>query len=139
MREQKAVRILTYFYLVPLAVMVVFNTINSCLRTTYFELYKDMETAKYKWDHPLFLLAILALLFAVLYILWKKRWFDRVKWLPSVAVGFGGAISLVIVLLVQGTAICDGQTLSDIAVEFMQENYSAFEQNGNLYNYSFHI
>ncbi len=139
MREQKAVRILTYFYLVPLAVMVVFNTINSCLRTTYFELYKDMETAKYKWDHPLFLLAILALLFAVLYILWKKRWFDRVKWLPSVAVGFGGAISLVIVLLVQGTAICDGQTLSDIAVEFMQENYSAFEQNGYLYHYSFQI
>lgn len=139
MREQKIVRILTYFYLVPLAAMVVFNTINSCLRTTYFELYKDMETAKYRWDHPLFLLTILALLFATLYILWKKRWFDRAKWLPFAAVGFGGAVSLVIVLLVQGTAICDGQALSDIAVEFMQGNYRTFEQGEYLYSYAFQI
>ena len=56
MREPKIVRVLTYFYVVPLAAMVVFNTINSCLRTTYFELYKDMETAKYKWDNHIFLL-----------------------------------------------------------------------------------
>ena len=139
MREQKIVRVLTYFYLVPLAAMVVFNTVNSCLRTTYFELYKDMETAKYKWDNPLLLLMISGLLIAALYVLWKKRWFDRVSWLPAAAVGFGGAFSLMVVLLVQGTAICDGQTLSDIAVEFMQGNYSAFEQGKYMYNYSFQM
>lgn len=139
MREQKIVRVLTYFYLVPLAVMVVFNTVNSCLRTTYFELYKDMETAKYKWDNPIFLLVISGLLIAVLYVLWKKRWFDRVSWLPAASVVFGGAFSLMVVLLVQGTAICDGQTLSDIAVEFMQGNYSAFEQGKYMYNYPFQI
>ncbi|MCI7040880.1 MAG: glycosyltransferase family 39 protein [Lachnospiraceae bacterium] len=139
MREQKIVRVLTYFYLVPLAAMVVFNTINSCLRTTYFELYKDMETAKYKWDNPIFLLVISGLLIAALYVLWKKRWFDRVPWLPAASVVFGGAFSLMVVLLVQGTAICDGQTLSDIAVEFMQGNYSAFEQGKYMYNYSFQI
>ena len=109
-REQKIVRVLTCFYLVPLAAMVVFNTVNSCLRTTYFELYKDMETAKYKWDNPIFLLVISGLLIAALYVLWKKRWFDRVSWLPAAAVVFGGAFSLMVVLLVQGTAICDGKT-----------------------------
>lgn len=98
-----------------------------------------METAKYKWDHPFFLLVILALLFVALYILWKNRWFDRAKWLPFATVGFGGAVSLLIVLLVQGTAICDGKTLSDIAVEFMQGNYRAFEQGEYLYHYSFQI
>ena len=139
MRGQKIVRVLTYFYLVPLAVMVVFNTVNSCLRTTYFELYKDMETAKYKWNHPFFLLLILGLLIAVLYVLWKKRWYDRASWLPVASVVFGGAFSLMVVLLVQGTAICDGKTLSDIAVEFMQGNYRAFEQEGYLYHYSFQI
>ena len=110
MRDQKIVRILTCFYLVPLAAMVVFNTVNSCLRTTYFELYKDMETAKYKWDHPLFLLMILALFFTALYILWKRRWFDRASWLPYGALVFSGVFSLIVILLVQGTAICDGQT-----------------------------
>ena len=139
MRDQKIVRILTYFYLVPLAAMVVFNTINSCLRTTYFELYKDMETAKYKWDHPLFLLLILALFFTALYVLWKRRWFDRASWLPYAALTFGGVFSLLVVLLVQGTAICDGQALSDIAVEFMQGNYRAFEQGEYLYSYAFQI
>ena len=103
MREQKIVRVLTYFYLVPLAVMVVFNTVNSCLRTTYFELYKDMETAKYKWDNPLFLLVVSGLLIAALYALWKKKCFDRAFWLPAATVAFGGALSLSVVLLVQGT------------------------------------
>ena len=139
MKEQKAVRVLTYFYLVPLAIMVIFNTGNSLLRTTYFELYKDMETAKYKWDQPLFLLIVLALLIVSLYVFWKSGWIDRASWLPCVAVCFGGAFSLIIVLLVQGTAICDGQTLSNIAVEFMQGNYRAFEQGEYLYSYSFQI
>ena len=139
MRDQKIVRILTYFYLVPLATMVVFNTINSCLRTTYFELYKDMETAKYKWDNPLFLLVTLVLLITFLYILWKRRWFDRASWLPYAALVFSGVFSLIVILLVQGTAICDGQTLSDIAVEFIQGNYSAFEQGEYLYSYAFQI
>ena len=139
MREQKIVRVLTYFYLGPLAVMVVFNTVNSCLRTTYFELYKNMETAKYKWDNPLILMVISWLLIVALYALWKKKWFDRAFWLPAATVAFGGALSLSVVLLVQGTAICDGKTLSDIAVEFMQGNYRAFEQEGYLYHYSFQI
>ena len=139
MREQKIVRVLTCFYLVPLAVMVVFNTVNSCLRTTYFELYKDMETAKYKWDNPLFLLVVSGLLIAALYALWKKKRFDRAFWLPAATVAFGGALSLSVVLLVQGTAICDGQALSDIAVEFMQGNYRAFEQGEYLYSYAFQI
>ena len=138
MKEQKIVRVLTYLYLIPLAVMVVFNTVNSCLRTTYFELYKDMETARYKWDHPLFLLAILLLLMALLYVFWRKG-IAGASWLPYAAVVFGGLFSLIVVLLVRGTAICDGQALSDIALEFMQGNYRAFEQGEYLYSYSFQI
>lgn len=139
MNRQKIIRVLTYFYLVPLAVMVIFNTFNSLLRTTYFELYKDMETAKYKWDNPFLVLAVTAAVLAILFLMWKKGWFDRAVHLPAVAVCFGGVCSLVIVLLVRGTPICDGETLSEIAVEFMHGNYAAFEQGEYLFSYSFQI
>lgn len=139
MKKQKIVRILTYFYLIPLAIMVVFNTGNSLFRTTYFDLYRDMETAKYRWDNPLLVLAVSLIIFAALFLLWRKRKLDGASWLPFASVCFGGLISMLIVFLVRGTAICDGATLSDIAVEFMQGNYEAFEQGEYLYSYSFQI
>ncbi len=139
MNNKKVIRILTYFYLVPLVVMVIFNTFNSLFRTTYFELYKDMETAKYKWDNPLLAMSVTAVILFLFFLIWKKGWFDKVMHLPTVAVWFGGVCSLVIVLLVRGTSTCDGETLSEIAVEFMQGNYRAFEQGEYLFNYSFQI
>lgn len=139
MKEQKIVKLLTYFYLVPLAGMVVFNTVNSLLRTTYFELYRDLETAKYKWDNPFLVLSFSAVLFVILYLIWKAEWFKKKKWLPTAAVLWCGVFSLIVVLTVRGEAICDGATLSRIAVEFMQGNYRAFEQGEYLYSYSFQI
>ncbi len=139
MNRQKIIRGLTYFYLVPLAAMVIFNMFNSLLRTTYFELYKDMETAKYKWDNPFFVLAVTAAILAILFLIWGKGWFDRAVRLPAVSVCFGGVCSLVTVLLVRGNAICDGETISEIAVKFMQGNYTAFEKGEYLFSYSFQI
>lgn len=138
MKQQKIVKILTYFYLIPFAVMVIFNTVNSLLRTTYFELYKDMETARYKWDNPLLVLIVSAALMTGLYLFWRSGRFEG-KRLTIMSVLAGGIISLIIVLTVRGEAICDGATISDIAVEFMEKNYHAFEQGEYLYNYSFQI
>ena len=36
--NEKWVRRLTYVYLIPFVIMVCFNTVNSLLRTTYFDL-----------------------------------------------------------------------------------------------------
>lgn len=138
MKQQKTVKVLTYFYLIPFALMVLFNTGNSLLRTTYFELYKDMETARYKWDNPLLVLIVSAVLLAGLYLFWRfVKWEGRRSCLLSVLAG--GVISLAVVLITRGRAICDGATISEIAVEFMQGNYHAFAQGEYLYNYSFQI
>ena len=59
MKNQKGVRILTCFYLFPFGLMVIFNIFNSLLRTTYFELYQDVEAARYRWNHPLLLICLL--------------------------------------------------------------------------------
>ena len=61
------VKILTAFYLYPLGLMIIINAVNSLLRTTYFDLYKDMETAKYKWDNPILLLIVTGIVLFLLY------------------------------------------------------------------------
>lgn len=138
MKRDKYIRILTYFYIIPLALMVFFNTINSLLRTTYFELYKVMETARYKWDSPLTVLLFTLLLLAAFYFSWKWKLLDRFD-LNRLSVLFGGLFSLGIVLLFRCETTCDSSLLSDIAIEFCKNNYAAFEQGGYLYNYSFQL
>lgn len=138
-KRQKLVKTLTFFYLVPLATMVIFNSFNSLLRTTYFELYKDMETAKYKWDQPFLVLMASAVLLFVIYLVCKAKWFEKISHYLLVAVLFSGTISVFIVLTVCGIAICDGEALSNIAIEFMQSNYETLSEGEYLFNYSFQI
>lgn len=138
MKQEKIIRILTYFYLIPFFVMVFFNVGNSLLRTTYFELYKDMETAKYKWDNPFVVLLGVVVILAVLFLTMKCKWLD-VSRAEKIALGFSGIVSLVIVLLFRCGVTCDSQSVSDIAVEFMQNNYASFEQGEYLYRYSFQL
>ncbi len=138
MKRDKMIRVLTYFYLIPLACMVVFNTVNSLLRTTYFDLYKDMETAKYKWDSPILLLLLSIGIFALLYLVWKSDWIKRIN-STKLAVCFAGLCSLLFVLLFRCIVTCDSESLSKIAIEFCQNRYGAFEQGAYLYCYSFQL
>ena len=103
-KRKRIVKLLTAFYLIPLGIMVMFNAVNSLLRTTYFDLYKDMETAKYKWDNPVVLLLITGIVLLLLYRLSVTGWFRQTEQLPLIALSFGIAMSLVIVLLVRGPA-----------------------------------
>lgn len=136
--SEKTVRILTYFYLAPFALMVCFNAVNSLLRTTYFELYRDMETAKYKWDNPVLVLAGSAVLLAVLLFLWRNDKIE-IKKLDRLCIWFGGILSLIIVLLFRCEVVCDSEIVSDIAVEFMENNFSAFSRGEYLYRYPFQL
>ena len=138
-RQLKIVKILTACYLILLGLMIIFNIMNSLLRTTYFDLYMDVEAARYKWDNPFALLIITGIVLYLLYRLSMTEWFQKTQRLFVTALLFGTGISLVIVLLVRGTAICDGETISEIAVDFMQHNYDALNQGEYLYNYSFQI
>ena len=138
MKQDKITKVLTYFYLMPLAIMVIFNAVNSLLRTTYFELYRDMETAKYRWDNPLLVLLFSAVLLMLLYLLWKLGLRAKIG-SGKVAVGFAGLMSLFFVLLFKCIATCDSEALSQIAIEFSKNNFAAFEQGSYLYSYSFQI
>lgn len=138
MKPDKFTRILTYFYIIPFAVMIFFNTANSLLRTTYFELYQVVEAARYQWDKPIIVTVFSIIVLLLLYISWKKNLLGHID-LNNLSVIFTGLFSLCIILLFRCEATCDSSLISDIAIEFSQNNYSAFEQGGYLYSYPFQI
>ena len=138
MNRQKGIKILTYFYLLPFGIMVLFNIFNSLLRTTYFDLYQYVEAARYRWDAPLFLIAVSAGILAFFYLLRRQGW-DKKSSNVKLATGCSGIICLVIVLLFRCEVSCDSEALSNFAIEFMQGNYHAFERGEYLYRYPFQI
>lgn len=138
MNGQKGIKILTCFYLFPFGIMVLFNIFNSLLRTTYFDLYQYVEAARYRWDNPLFLIAVSAGLLALFYTIRKLEWDKKIN-IVKLAAGFSGSLCLIIVLLFRCEVSCDSEALSDFAVEFMQGNYHAFERGEYLYRYPFQI
>lgn len=152
MKSQKGARILTCFYLLPFSLMVFFNIGNSLLRTTYFDLYQYVEAARYRWNNPLLLIAATGVFLWILYSVLKARddqsgcqarlasfMFPKKVNVAKLAIGFSGMISLISVLLFQCLVSADSEALSDIAIEFLQGNYQAFERGEYLYVYPFQI
>ncbi len=138
MKEQKLTRILTYFYLAPFAAMIGFNVVNSLLRTTYFDLYAVMETARYKWDNPVVVLACSAMAAALIYLFVKSEKLKGIN-IEKFALAYSVLMSLFVVLLFRCVVTCDSALVSDAAVGFLQNNYDAFEQGQYLYRYSFQV
>ena len=118
MNRQKGIKILTYFYLLPFGIMVLFNTFNSLLRTTYFDLYQYVEAARYRWDAPLFLIAISAGILAFFYLVRRRGW-DKKSSNVKLATGFSWIICLVFLLLFRREVGCDSAALWDFSLEFM--------------------
>lgn len=138
MKEQRFTRVLTYFYLAPFAVMIGFNTINSLLRTTYFDLYQDMETARYKWDNPVIVLVFSTVVIAIIALVMKSKWIRKLN-IQKFALAYSVVICLFIVLLFRCVVTCDSALVSDAVVGFLQNNYHAFEQGEYFYRYSFQV
>lgn len=132
---------LTYFYLVPLWLMLVLTGVFSWLKTTYFELYVYNEVPRYKEDHPLILLVLLAVF---LFLAHKgNRLLDRqkltAKSMRRLACGWAFVLSAFFVLLFRCGVVCDSEFLSNCAVEFMKGNYAAFAQGEYLHHYPFQL
>ena len=132
---------LTYFYLIPLWAVLLAGCVFSLLKTTYFELYVYNEIPKYKSDHPLLLLVLLAVFLLLAYK--GSRLLDRqslsAKRLSYIAGGWAFLLSLFFVLLFRCGAVCDSGFLSDYAVQFMKGDYSALTEGEYLHHYPFQL
>lgn len=135
------VKRLTYFYLIPLGIVLLMDSIFSLLKTTYFELYLVNEVPSYKRDHP-FLLLIILLLFGVVsyqvnsYLASHKGVGKKLDFMSCL---WAGTVSLFFVLLFRCGVVCDSGFLSEYAVEFMEGNYEALEGGSYLGFYPFQL
>lgn len=136
-RKENIVYILTLFYMIPLGVILVVNTLVSLFQTTYMELYQDIEKPLYKADSPLFLL-FLAVAFIILAGLFFTKCTISQK-LSSIfektAVIFSAVICLLIIFIYRVRVACDSEALSDIAIAFLQGDYSSFLGDSYLVHY----
>ena len=135
---QKITKTLTYFYIVPLFAMIFFNTINSLLRTTYFDQYRDVEVAMYRWDSPVIVLFWIVIILGGIGFIHKKSTLSSLH-LNRASLIFAGLFCLYFILLFRAEVTCDSSLISKLVIEFMHENYTAFSQGGYLYSYSFQI
>lgn len=135
--KKEIVKKLTFVYWIPFSIVIILNVFNSLFRTTYFDLYQYVEIAKYKWDNPGILLGLtaVALIFICL-VLNVDR--NKVK-IEKAAMIWIGAVSLGSVLLFRCIAKCDSGFLNEIAIQFLQNDFQAFEEGGYLYMYPFQL
>lgn len=132
---------LTYFYLIPLWLMFAVNCVFSLTKTTYFELYVYNEIPRYKNDHPVILLILLGIFMVLAFkgsCLLDKACMT-VKRLRIISCVWAFLISSFLVLLFRCGVTCDSEFLSNCAVEFMQNNYTAFAEGEYLHHYPFQL
>lgn len=137
MKEAKIVRVLTYIYWIPLSVIVLLNAFNSLLRTTYFDLHQYVEIAKYKWDRPLLVLFLTMIMIFFFCVILKIN--ADMRTIKKAVLFWAGIVSLGSVLLFRCIAKCDSGSLNEIAIQFLQDNYQAFEAGEYLYMYPFQL
>lgn len=138
---------LTYFYMLPLLIVFAANCIFSLLKTTYFDLYAVLEVPKYKSDHPLLLIILMAAFWVLLYCLYEglQKYLslqrqDRIRRTTMIISGvWAASLSLFFVLLFRCGVVCDSKSLSDIASAFMRNDFSAFARGEYLHHYSFQL
>ncbi|NBJ91329.1 glycosyltransferase family 39 protein [Parablautia muri] len=132
---------LTYFYLIPMGIVLFMDSLFSLLKTTYFELYLVNEVPSYKRDHPLLLLAVLLIMGAVSrqinrYLSYHK---SAGKKLAFISCLWSGMVSSFFVLLFRCGVVCDSAFLSEYATEFMEGNYEALAGGSYLGYYPFQL
>ena len=129
--------IATLVYLLPFFVLVTANMLFSLFQTTYMELYLDTEKPLYKADSPLLLL-VLTLIFLLLYAFLLKKKEITPKFcacFEKAALLFSVLLSLFIIFLLRVNVSCDSEELSDIAIAFLNDDYSSLSGDGYLSHY----
>lgn len=135
--RDRIIYFLTLCYMLPAGALLAFNTICSLSQTTYMELYQDTEKPLYKADLP-----ILLLLLAILFILLTKIFFHKYPanetlcktWERS-SLFFALSLCLLIIFIYRVRVACDSESISDIAIAFLQGDYSGFEGDSYLAHY----
>lgn len=136
-KKEKLIYALTLIYMVPFFVLITANMFFSLFQTTYMELYQDTEKPLYKADSPIFLLAMVLIFIIICLLLFKKKDItpEFCAFMEKIALIWTILISLFIIFLFRVRVSCDSGYLSDIAIAFLNKDYSSLTGNGYLVHY----
>ena len=136
-KKEFFITILTLVYLVPFFVLISANMLFSLFQTTYMELYQDTEKPLYTADSPLLLILFTALfLFLCILFFRKKEVTPKLTGLlEKISLVWSILLSLFIIFLFRVRVSCDSKYLSDIAIAFLNGDYSALTGDGYLVHY----
>lgn len=136
-KKNLIIYLLTLCYLIPFSCLIIVNTLCSLTQTTYMELYLDTEKPLYKADSPFILLFLTVIFLLVYMLLLNKLTITRkqCRYIERITLFFSAVISLTIVFLFRTTVACDSEFISEIAIAFLNGNYSTFMGDGYLVHY----
>lgn len=135
--QKNSIAILTLIYLLPFFILITANMLFSLFQTTYMELYQDTEKPLYKADSPIFLLVCTLLFTGILLFFFNKHKItDKTcAFLEKTALIWTVFISLFILFLFRVRVSCDSEHISDIAIAFLNGDYSSMTGDGYLVHY----
>jgi len=136
-KKEKIIYLLTLVYLFPFSILITANMLFSMFQTTYMELYQDTEKPLYKADSPIFLLIMVLLFTFACLLLFKKKSITPglSALLERASLIWTVFISLLIIFLFRVRVSCDSGHLSDIAIAFLNGDYSSLTGDGYLVHY----
>lgn len=138
-KKTRIVYILTLCYMIPAGIFLAGNALFSLFQTTYMELYQEVEKPLYKSDSPVILLLVTLLILGFLGIFFRKyeegqrqRFCLRFE---KAALVYSAAICLLIIFIYRVNVACDSEALSEIAIAFLNGDYSSLSGDGYLAHY----
>lgn len=136
-KKDNTIYFLRLIYLLPFLILIIGNALCSLLQTTYMELYLDTEKPLYKSDFPLVLL-IYTLLFILLSCLFFSKMDISIKFCSAFekfSLSWTITLCLFFIFVFRVRVACDSAHLSDIAIAFLNNDYSSLTEDGYLVHY----
>lgn len=136
-KKERFIYFLTLCYMIPAGILLAFNTLFSLFQTTYMELYQDTEKPLYKADFPLLLLLVTIIFIGALGFFFKKITVSTslCKIFEKTALVFSVVICLLVIFIYRVRVSCDSEALSEIAIAFLNGDYSSFSGDNYLVHY----
>lgn len=135
--KERIVYLLTLCYMIPAGILLTFNTLFSLFQTTYMELYQDTEKPLYKADSPILLLLGTVIFIGLMGFLFRKYPISDkfCKTFEKIALIFCIVLCLLIIFIYRVHVACDSEALSEIAIAFLNGDYSGFSGDSYLAHY----
>ena len=135
--KERFISILTLCYMIPAGIILMFNTLFFFLQTTYMELYQDTEKPLYKADSPVLLLLLAVLFIGLAKFLYQKCQInDKLcRSFEKTALIFSAVLCMLIIFIYRVHVACDSESLSEIAIAFLKDDYSGFSGDSYLAHY----